>query len=130
VESHNRSGCGRERGFTSRRVAAASIQLRQSRQLSGTLIVACRSTSSQPSDDFNKLLLLLEIMVDFVTLRGLPSAHFGKELHRASLLGEFDLAALRVVGLRQSVIDGYFSDGRFQDLHQVLNCLLSVLLLV
>jgi hypothetical protein len=29
-----------------------------------------------------------------------------------------------------SVIDGYFSDGRFQDLHQVLNCLLSVLLLV
>jgi hypothetical protein len=81
------AGCGCERGFTSRRVAAASIQLRQSRQLSGTLIVACRSTSSQPSDDFNKLLLLLEIMIDFVTLRGLPSAHFGKELHRASLLG-------------------------------------------
>ena len=33
-------------------------------------------------------LLLLEIMVDFVALRGLPSAHFGKELHRAELVWE------------------------------------------
>ncbi|MGA9575985.1 MAG: hypothetical protein WBV90_00055 [Terrimicrobiaceae bacterium] len=70
-------------------------------------------------------LLLLEIMVDFVALRGLPSAHFGKELHRAELVGEFDLAALRVVGLRQPVIDGHFSDGGFQNLHQVLNRLIA-----
>ena len=55
---------------------------------------------------------------------GLPSAHFGKELHRAELAGDFDLAILRVVGLRQPMIGGYFSDGRFQNLHQVSNCLL------
>jgi cytochrome c peroxidase len=45
-------------------------------------------------------------------------------LHRAELVGKFDLASLRVVGLRQAVIGGYFSDGRFQNLHQVLNCLI------
>ena len=35
------------------------------------LVVPHRSASSQPSDDFNEFLLLLEIMVDFVALRGL-----------------------------------------------------------
>ena len=39
-------------------------------------------------------------MLDLVLLRGLPSEHFGKELHRAELVWDFDLAALRVVGLR------------------------------
>ena len=62
-------------------------------------------------------------MLDLVLLGLVPSTHFGKQLHRAELVGEFDLAALRVVGLRQAVIGGYFSDGRFQNLHQVLNCL-------
>ena len=52
-------------------------------------------------------------MLDLVALRGLPSAHFGKQLQRAELLGKFDLASLRVVGLRQAVIGGYLSDGRF-----------------
>jgi hypothetical protein len=102
-------------------VAAASIQLRLSRQLSDRLIVAYCSTSTQSSDDFNEFLSLLESMLDLVLLRSGPSAHFGKELHRAELVGEFDLAALRVVGLRQSVINGYFRDGSFQNLHQVLN---------
>ena len=92
--------------------------------LSSTLIVARRSTSAQSSDDFNEFLPLLETMLDLVAFRGLPSAHFGKELHRAKLVGKFDLAALRVVGLRQPVFGGYFSDGRFQNLHQVLNCLI------
>ena len=46
-------------------VAAASIQLRLSRQLSGTLIVACRSTPSQPCDDFHEFLPLLETMLEF-----------------------------------------------------------------
>ena len=67
--------------------------------LSGTLIVVCRSTSAQSCDDFNEFLLRLVPMLDLVALRGLPSTHFGKELHRAKLVGEFDLAALRVVGL-------------------------------
>jgi hypothetical protein len=98
--------------------------VRLSASLSGTLIVAYRSTPSQPSNDFNEFLLLLEIMVDFVALRGVPAAHFGKELHRSELVGEFDLAALRVVGLRQPMISGHFSDGRFQNLNQVLNCLI------
>ena len=44
---------------------------------------------------------------------------------RAELVGEFDLAALRVVGLRQPVIDGHFSDVGFQNLHQVLNRLIA-----
>jgi hypothetical protein len=69
-------------------------------------------------------------MVDFVSLRGLPSAHFGKELHRAKLVREFDLAILRVVGLRQAVFGGYFADGGSQNRYQILNCLLSLLLLV
>ena len=43
-------------------------------------------------------------MLELMLLRGLPSARFGKELHRAELVGEFDLAALRVVALRQAVI--------------------------
>jgi hypothetical protein len=47
-------------------------------------------------------------MLDLVLLRGLPSAHLGKELHRAKLVGKFNLAALCVVGLRQSVIGSYF----------------------
>jgi hypothetical protein len=34
--------------------------------LPGTLIVACRSPSSQPSDDFNEFLLLLETVLDLV----------------------------------------------------------------
>jgi hypothetical protein len=48
----------------------------------------------------NELLLLLDTMLEIVLLRLVPTAHFGKELHRAELVGEFDLAALRVVGLR------------------------------
>jgi hypothetical protein len=59
---------------------------------------------AQSSDDFNEFLLLLETMLELVLLRGLPSPHLGKELHRAKLVGEFDLAALRVVALRQAVI--------------------------
>jgi hypothetical protein len=43
-------------------------------------------------------------MLELVLLRLVPIAHFGKQLHRAELIGEFDLAALCVVGLRQSVI--------------------------
>jgi hypothetical protein len=56
-------------------------------------------------------------MLELVLLRLVPIAHFGKQLHRAELIGEFDLAALCVLGLRQSVISGYFSDGSFQNLH-------------
>jgi hypothetical protein len=52
--------------------------------LSGTLIVAYRSTPSQPSDDFNEFLLRLVPMLDLVALRGLPSTHFGKQLHRVA----------------------------------------------
>ena len=69
-------------------------------------------------------------MLELVFLRLIPTTHFGKELHRAELVWEFDLATLRIVGLRQSVIDGYFSDGRFENLYQILNCLRSLLLLV
>jgi hypothetical protein len=43
--------------------------------------------------------------------RLIPTTHFGKELHRAELVWEFDLATLRIVGLRQAVIGGYFADG-------------------
>ena len=92
--------------------------------LSGTLIVPCRSTSAQPSDHFNEFLPLLESMLELVLLGLVPSAHFGKQLHRAKLVGEFDLATLRVVGLGQPMIGGYFSDGRFQNPHQVLNRLI------
>jgi hypothetical protein len=88
--------------------------------LPGTLIVACRSTSAQSCDDFNQVLLRLVSMLELVLLRFVPSAHFGKQLQRAKLVGDFDLATLRVVGLGQAVIGGYFSDGRFQNLHQVL----------
>ena len=55
--------------------------------LSGTLIVPYRSTSSQPGDDFNEFLLLLESMLELVLLRLVPTAHFGKQLHRAELWG-------------------------------------------
>ena len=50
---------------------------------SGTLIVACRSPSAQSSDDFNEFLLLLESMLELVLLGLVPTAHFGKQLHRA-----------------------------------------------
>ena len=93
--------------------------------LTGTLIVACRSTSAQSCDDCNEFLPLLEPMLELVAIRCRPSTHFGKQLHRAELVRKFNLATLRVVGLRQSVIGGYFSDGSFQNLHQVLNCLIS-----
>ena len=73
-----------------------------------------RSTPSQPCDDFDDLLLLFESMLDLVLFRLIPSAHFGKQLHRAELVGKFDLATLRVVGLRQAVIGGNFSDGSFR----------------
>ena len=43
-------------------------------------------------------------MLDLVLLEFIPSAHFGKLLHRAELVRKFNLATLRVVGLRQSVI--------------------------
>jgi hypothetical protein len=76
--------------------------------LFGTLIVACHSPSSQPSDNLNELLPLPETMLELVALRGLPSSHLGKELHRAKRVGKFNLPALRVIGLRQSVIGGYF----------------------
>jgi len=50
------------------------IQARPYRaSLSSTLITAYRSPSAQSSDDFNEFLLLLEIMVDFVALRGRQS---------------------------------------------------------
>ena len=84
--------------------------------LSDTLIVACRSTSAQSSFDFNQVLCAFS-MLELVLLGLVPSTHFGKQLHRAELVRKFNLAALRVVGLRQSVIGGYFSDGRFQNLH-------------
>ena len=82
---------------------------------------------AQSSDDFNELLLRLVSMLELVLLGLVPSTHFGKELHRAELVGEFDLAALCVVGLRQSVIGGHFSDGRFQNLNEVLNCLIPLI---
>ena len=56
------------------------------RQLSGTLIVACRSTSSQPRYDFNEFLLLFESMLELVLFRLVPIAHFGKQLYRAEPL--------------------------------------------
>ena len=72
--------------------------------VSGTLIVARRSTSAKPSYDFNELLPLLESVLELVRLRVISAAHFGKQLHRAELVRKFNLATLRVVGLRQSVI--------------------------
>ena len=93
--------------------------------LFGTLIVACCSTPAQSSDDFNEFLLRFVPVLDLVLLGLIPAAHFGKQLHRTKLVREFDLATLRIVGLRQAVIGGYFSDGRFQNLHQVSNCLRS-----
>jgi hypothetical protein len=92
------------------------VRLRAS--LSGTLVIAYCSTPSQPRDDFHQVLLRLVSMVELVLLRFVPSAHFGKQLHRAKLVGDFDLATLRVVGLGRSVIGGYFCDGGFQDLHK------------
>ena len=53
------------------------------RALSGTLLVPHRSTSSQSCDDFNEFLPLLETMLKLVLLRLVPTAHFGKQLHRA-----------------------------------------------
>ena len=57
-------------------------------RLLATLIVVCRSTPAQTCDDFDELLLRLVPMLDLVFLRGVPSAHFGKELHCAKLVGE------------------------------------------
>ena len=53
-------------------------------------------------------------MLKLVLLGLVPATHFGKELHRAELVGKFDLAALCVVGLRQAVIGGYFAMGVFR----------------
>ena len=44
---------------------------------------SCRSTASQPSYDFNQVLLRLVSMLELVLLGLIPSTHFGKELHRA-----------------------------------------------
>ena len=85
--------------------------------LTGTLIVACCSTSSKPCDDFNEFLPLPETMLELVLLWLIRSAHLASNCIAPSSLGEFDLAALRVVGLRQAVISGNFSDGSFQYLH-------------
>ena len=65
-------------------------------------------------------------MPELVLLWIIPSAHLASNCIAPSLLEELDLAALRVVGLRQSVINGHFSDGGFQNLYQVLNCLRSL----
>jgi hypothetical protein len=62
-------------------------------------------------------------MLELVLLGLIPAAHVGKQLHRAERARKFNLATLRVVGLRQSVIGGDFCNGRFQNLHQVLDCL-------
>jgi hypothetical protein len=56
-------------------------------RLSGALIVPCRSTASQTCDDFNRLLPLLEAMLELHLFRFVKTAHFGKELHRAELVG-------------------------------------------
>jgi hypothetical protein len=82
--------------------------------LSGTLIVAHRSTPAQSSDDFNQVLLRLVSMLELVLLGLVPTTHFGKQLHRAELVRKFNLAAFGIVGLRQSVLGGYFSDGSFR----------------
>jgi len=82
--------------------------------LSGTLIVPCRSPSAQSSDDFNQVLLRLVSMLELVLLGLVPAAHLCKQLHRAKLVGKFNLATLRVVGLRQPMMGGYFSDGGFR----------------
>lgn len=50
------------------------------------MIVAYRSTPAQSCDDLNEFLLLLETVLEIVLLRFVPSAHFGKELHRAQLV--------------------------------------------
>ena len=94
--------------------------VRHPRPLSGALIVTCRSTSSQPSDDLNELLPSLKPCSNSC-FSGACHPHLGKQRHRAKLVGKFNLAALCVVGLRQSVIGGYFCDGSIQNLHQVLN---------
>ncbi|HEY5741298.1 MAG TPA: hypothetical protein VIS99_02050 [Terrimicrobiaceae bacterium] len=44
-------------------------------------------------------MLRLETMLELVLVRFVPAAHFGKQLHRSKFVREFDLAALRVVGL-------------------------------
>jgi hypothetical protein len=54
--------------------------------LFGTVIVACHSPSSQPSDNLNELLPLPETMLDLVLLGLIPAAEFGEELHRAKLV--------------------------------------------
>jgi hypothetical protein len=56
-------------------------------------------------------------MLELVLLWLIRSAHLASNCIAPSSLGEFDLAALRVVGLRQAVIGGNFSDGSFQNLH-------------
>ena len=73
----------------------------------------------------HELLLRLETMLELVLLGLVPCTHFGEQLHRAKLVGKFNLAALRVEGVRQAVIGGNFADGSFQDLNQVLNCLVA-----
>ena len=52
-----------------------------SRQLSGTLIVACRSTSAKPSYDFNEFLLRLVSMLDLHLFRLVKAAKFGELLN-------------------------------------------------
>ena len=57
-------------------------------QLTGTLIVACRSTSAQSSDDFNEFPLLLVPMLD-LHLRFVKTAKFGELLYCPELVGHF-----------------------------------------
>jgi hypothetical protein len=63
-------------------------------------------------------------MLHLVLFWLVPAARLASSCIAPSFLGEFDLAALRVAGLRQSVIGGNFSDGRFQNLHQASNGLI------
>ena len=66
--------------------------VRHPRPLSGALIVTCRSTSSQPSDDLNELLPSLKPCSNSC-FSGACHPHLGKQRHRAKLVGKFNLAA-------------------------------------
>ena len=57
------------------------------RALSGTLIVVCRSTSSQPSDDFNEFLPLHETMLELVLLGSFHPHILASSCIAPSLLG-------------------------------------------
>jgi hypothetical protein len=71
--------------------------------LSGTLIVACRSTSAQTCDDFDELLLRLVSMLDLHLFRFVKTAKFGELLDGPAFVGHPNFANLQrdLVGLTE-----------------------------